>query len=126
MGPEAMASRLSPTTSEIISTIPVPLIIFASLPPLTFDICFLTVFISCIFAPLFRRRSVVSLRSSREIPSSGSSNSAEPPPEIRMKTMSFSLALFNIDRASLAPNMDFSSGIGCPASITFILFNSFP
>ena len=95
----------------------------ASLPPFTWDKCFLTVFNSSIEAPALRRSSVTIFLSPRVMLSAGETNNAEAPPEMRQITRVSSSACFSILMISSVPFTPASSGTGCDASITFILFN---
>ena len=99
VGPEAITSRGSPTTSDRIRVTTVAgQQALASCPPLTLDRCFLTVLISSMDAPQASSSDVVACFSSRVMPSAGATSRADPPPEITQKTRSLSPArLANLD-----------------------------
>ena len=73
------------------------------------------VLISTISAPQASSWPVMSCSSSPGI--SGFSNSAEPPPDSRNSTVSFSVRPCTKSRASAVPRKEFSSGTGWPASM---------
>ena len=116
-GPEAMESGLSPRMSlKAMQYTFAGEQISANLPPFTPERCLRTVFISTISAPHFSIWSVISRKSANVRAPAGFSNKAEPPPETRKNTVSFS---FRSEMASMifsVPRIVFSSGRGCPAS----------
>ena len=116
MGPEAIVSKLSPTTSEIINEIIVgsPFLnaALAKRPPLKAERCFLIALISLIFAPEANNNEFTSLKSPKVKPFIGKGNNAEPPPEIRQKIKSL-LEVFRIKSIMLlTPFIPSSSGMG--------------
>ncbi len=94
VGPDAIVSKESPTTSERIRLIKVAgYDASASWPPFSPDKCFLTELISWIVAPHFRSDSVKFCLSFSVVPVAGRGIRADPPPEIRQIIRSFSFAL---------------------------------
>ena len=89
---------------------------FANLPPFTAERCLRMVLISTISAPHFKSWSVMSRKSARVSSPAGHSKSAEPPPETRKNTVSFSVKPETAPMIFCVPRIVFSSGRGCPAS----------
>ena len=127
VGPEAIASRSSPITSESMGVTSVAgYAARASFPPFIPEICFLIVLISCMLAPHFSNSCVVACLSAKVIPATGSGMSADPPPDMRQKTISFSPHFprrFNIFSVPFIPA---SSGTGWAASFIDTLFMERP
>ena len=71
--------------------------ILANPPPLILDSCLRIALTSLIGAPLPNNWWLISSRSLRSIPASGSSNNAEPPPEIKTITVSSSFTSSRTD-----------------------------
>ena len=88
----------------------------AKRPPFTAESRLRMVFISTMSAPDAKRRRVISCSSSGGI--SGASKRAEPPPDRRNKTVSFSVRFSVSASASAVAEKVSSSGTGCPASRT--------
>eukprot|EP00041_Stephanoeca_diplocostata_P004286 m.42395 g.42395 ORF g.42395 m.42395 type:complete len:329 (-) comp15027_c0_seq2:727-1713(-) len=89
VGPEAMTSRGSPTTSLSTSVIALAgYTAAASCPPCTADRCLRIVLSSLMEAPWRAHAIVVSRTSCSVNPSAGSGSRADPPPETRMMTIS--------------------------------------
>ena len=88
VGPEPTTERSSPTTSETASVTIVPLHTPASLPPEMLLKCFRTTLSSRMSAPLFSRSEVVSMRSPRLTPGTGSGRRLELPPETMKRQVS--------------------------------------
>ena len=122
VGPEAIESILSPTTSLIIrAMVFLAGMYLSSCPPLTRDRCFLTVFNSIILAPLFIRREAVAPTSLILTPSAGTSKRAEPPPDIRRMTRASS-GIPRRKPSSFKLELTVSSpGTGCSPSRTVTL-----
>ena len=91
----------------------------SSPPPLTWSRCLRRVFISWIDAPQASRALVRRCRSSRETPGTGWASRADPPPEIRQNTRSFSpRSRSRSVMARVAPRLR-SSGTGWPPTWTW-------
>ncbi len=123
VGPEAMVSTGSPTTSERrrLTTV-AGWASLASQPPLKPERCLRTALISRMVAgDLITRASVTALLSSRETPSRGRGIRLEPPPEIRQRTRSPSSASLTRRRMRLVPSTPASSGMGWLAPWSLIL-----
>ena len=125
VGPEPMTSSGSPTTSDRMKAIRVDgYASRAKPPPLSLEMCLRMALISLIFAPHSRRRLVIFCLSSREIPSAGEGSRADPPPEMRQITRSFSPNFSSSSAISSAPETPLWSGMGWPTSLSLTLFNS--
>ncbi len=114
VGPEAITSILSLTTSDRINvnSLNFRLIISASLPPFTLDRCFLTVFISSIDAPEARSFLVISCFSAKLKISIGKGIRAEAPPDKNIITKSFFSTFLSISTILSVPKTPQESGIG--------------
>ena len=88
---------------------------FANLPPLTSDKRLRTVLISWMLAPLPISWLLICCNSG--ISNSDNSNSAEPPPERRNSTVSSGVRFSVNSKARFVPRKEFSSKMGCPASM---------
>ncbi len=122
-GPEAMTSRESPITSEMIRVeTAAGKAAAASLPAEARVRCLRTALTSPIAAPLLKSATEVCCRSSSVIPGGVSAVSAEPPPDIRQITRSRSPAPAAMSSSSRAAPAARPSGIGCAASRRSIRF----
>mmetsp|Transcript_13307 Transcript_13307/g.31649 ORF Transcript_13307/g.31649 Transcript_13307/m.31649 type:complete len:236 (-) Transcript_13307:309-1016(-) len=119
VGPEAMTSSGSPTTSD--STSPTTVAGYAaaaSCPPLTSDRCLRTVFSCCIEAPARTSALVAASLSASEIPATGSVSKAEPPPLTSTIIVSPSPAFVASSTAFVVPDSEPSSGMFPAAPVT--------
>lgn len=124
VGPDAIVSNVSPTTSlNINDTTFAGYALLAKLPPFTWDKCFLIVLISCIDAPQPNNSWVVFCKSDKLIPSIGAVNIAEPPPDIKKITKSSGFNPFKWVNNSFVELTPASSGTGWPPSVILIVFN---
>ena len=82
VGADAIADKSSPITSDITNDTASHERFSTSLPPFILERCFLTQFISCIFAPDFNNMLVTIFLSFSDMPS-GNERSADPPPDIK-------------------------------------------
>ena len=90
VGPDAITSSGSPSTSEMISVTSCPAAhARANPPPLTRLSCLRTVLSCSMSAPAPLKCRVTACLSASEIPSTGAGNNADPPPEIRQMQRSF-------------------------------------
>jgi len=106
-----MTEGSSPGTSERRRTWTFALVARRALPPLIWERCLRTAFISWMLAPLLRRASVRARFSSREIPK-GAHHRALPPPERRAKTRALGERPWRRPRTSSAARTLSSSGTG--------------
>ena len=87
-------------------------------PPLMRERCLRTQFISEMLAPLSSRARLTSCLCASVRPSTGRVSSAEPPPEIRHSTKSFSVSPCTIASMRSDACIPAASGTGCAASTT--------
>ncbi len=113
VGPEAITSSGSPTTSERIRLMTGDGdASCANCPPLSCEMCFRMVLISLMVAPQLSRTWVRACRSASEMPATGDVNRAEPPPEMRHSTRSRLVVLRSRSAICPAPCRPASSGTG--------------
>jgi hypothetical protein len=118
VGPEDKASsERSGTSGTSRLTLAASGAAMASRPPFTAEKCLRRVLISPMGAPEASSNSWNAMVSSSEMcESSGRSNMAEPPPEMRKKISVSFLAFFTIAKAARAASNDSSLGSGWPPS----------
>jgi len=117
VGPDAMVSSESPTTSDRIKvSAAAGDIQRVNPPPLTVSMCFRSVLISSILAPQTNSKRISACISCKVIPGAGAENKADPPPEIKQITRSDFCKLLNKARICCVPAMLFASEYGWPAS----------
>src|SRR5437660_8363481 len=121
VGPDASADSFPTGTSLTASVIFVASgAVAASRPPFTADKCFLTVLISSTLAPQVTSALCQCCTSSTVcFASSGSSISADPPPESRKITSVFASHFRSKARMASAAFQLCSFGVGCPAAKYF-------
>jgi hypothetical protein len=111
VGPEAITSNGSPSTSEMIKEINrAPRQARASPPPLIRLSCLRTVLSCSMLAPAALKCRVTASLSASAIPSTGAGIKAEPPPEIKHKQRSPGASEPTSRRISAAPAA--ASGVG--------------
>ena len=113
VGPLAIIPGSSPGISEISKvTTFAGAQASARRPPLMSERCFLTQFISEMLAPLLSNLRLICCFSSSVIFLAGKARRAEPPPEIRQITRSFSVRPLTISSIRLAASRPAASGTG--------------
>mmetsp|Transcript_16719 Transcript_16719/g.32646 ORF Transcript_16719/g.32646 Transcript_16719/m.32646 type:complete len:278 (+) Transcript_16719:746-1579(+) len=114
VGPDAMVSRGSPTTSESTNDTHVAGYMLArNCPPFTRLRCFSTAFFSWIVHPLASRSFVTCCISSKLTPFLGAQSRDDPPPDMHTITRSRDLAICATASTDCVASTELLSGVGC-------------